>query len=217
MCENPGFLFCFVSKLDKHKGVSLCCMACVFKRTKCGLKIIFIIGWIDGLGLILWTPRLSEWSRLASLSRRPELTWCHSSSYPRNFAAFEGSSHLLRFYPFSSICNDLGRRNQESAKFKIIIQRNFEINKATKLIYIFIPRSNFHQFCFRAFTEWAWPARVCLFFTGLTFTHYEFQYNGWSSTVLYPFQARATGIANPCCSSNTPVTHQVTPVILPEF
>ena len=52
-----------------------------------------------------------------------------------------------------------------------------------------------------------WPARVRLFFTVLTFTHYEFQYNGWSSTVSYPFQARATDVANPCCSSNTPVTH----------
>ena len=62
-----------------------------------------------------------------------------------------------------------------------------------------------------------WPARVSLFFTGLTFTHYEFQYNCWSSTVLYPFQARATGVANPCCSSNTPVTHQDTPVVLSEF
>ena len=54
------------------------------------------------------------------------------------------------------------------------------------------------------------PARVRWFFTGLTFTHYEFQYNGWSSTVSYPFQARATDVANPCCSSNTPV-------VLPEF
>ena len=50
------------------------------------------------------------------------------------------------------------------------------------------------------------PVSVC-FFTGSTFTHYKFQYNGWSCTVSYPFQARATGVANPCCSSNTPVTH----------
>ena len=67
-------------------------MALVFKPTGYVLKINFIIGWIDGLGLILWTPRLSEWSSLATLSRRPELTWCHSSGGPRNSAAFEGPS-----------------------------------------------------------------------------------------------------------------------------
>ena len=74
-------------------------MACDVKPIKCGLKINFIIGWIDGLGLILWTPRLSEWSRLASLSRRPELTWGHASADPRNSAAFEGPSHLSSILP----------------------------------------------------------------------------------------------------------------------
>ena len=97
--------FCFVSKLEKQKGVSLCCMARVSKPTKFGLKINAMIGWI------LCTPRLSEWSRLglASLSRHPELglTWCHSSADPRNSAGFEGSSHLSSippiFPPFTKI------------------------------------------------------------------------------------------------------------------
>ena len=80
-------------KLDKRKGVSLCRMARVFKPTKCGLKINFIIGWIDGLSWILCTLWLSEWSRLAPLSCRPELT-CYSSAVSRNSAAYEGSSHL---------------------------------------------------------------------------------------------------------------------------
>ena len=91
--------FCFVSKLDKQKGASLCRMARVFKPTKFGLKIIFIIGWIDSLGSILWTPRLSEWSRLASLSRRPELPWCHFSSDLRNSASFERPSHRSSILP----------------------------------------------------------------------------------------------------------------------
>ena len=52
-----------------------------------------------------------------------------------------------------------------------------------------------------------WPACVSLIFSGLAFTHNEFQYNDLSSTVSYPFQARATDVANPCCSGNTPVTH----------
>ena len=89
--------FCFVSKLEKQQGVSCCRMSHVSKKpTKCGLKINFMIGWIDGLGWILCTPRLSEWSRLglASLSPRPSLTWCHSSADPRNSAVF------LKILPF---------------------------------------------------------------------------------------------------------------------
>ena len=100
--------FCFVSQLDKQKGVSLCRMASVFKPSKWGLKINFIINLIDGLGLILWTPRLSEWSRLASLSRHPEVTWCYSSADPRNSAALKDHPIFPWFYPFSSVCNDLG-------------------------------------------------------------------------------------------------------------
>ena len=122
--------FCFVSKLEKQKGLSLCCMARISKPTKFGLKINAMIRWI------LCTPRLSEWSRLglAPLSRRPELglTWCHSSADPRSSAGFEGLSH------FSSVCNDLDRGNRESAKSEIIIQRNSEINERTKLINNFI-------------------------------------------------------------------------------
>ena len=125
--------------MDKQKGVSLCRMARVFKPTKCGLKINFIIGWIDGLGLILWTPRLSEWSRLglASLFRRPELTWCHCSANPRNPLLLKDPPIFPRFYPFSSVCNDLGRGNRESAKFEIIINEatigylHFNFCKAT--------------------------------------------------------------------------------------
>ena len=97
--------FCLVSKLEKQKGVSFCCMAHVSKPTKFGLKINAMIGWI------LCTPRLSEWSMLglASLSRRPELglTWCHSSADLRNSAGFEGPSHLSSippiFPPFATI------------------------------------------------------------------------------------------------------------------
>ena len=90
-------VFCFVSKLEKQKGVSRCHMSHVSKPTKCGLKINFMIGWIDGLGWIFCTPRLSEWSRLglASLSRRPSLTWCHSSADPKNSAGF-----FFRMLPF---------------------------------------------------------------------------------------------------------------------
>ena len=94
-CENPKF--CFISKSEKQKGLSLCCMARVSKPTKSGLKVNVVIGWI------LCTPRLSEWSRLglASLSRRPELglTWCHSSASPSYSAGFEGSSHLYSISP----------------------------------------------------------------------------------------------------------------------
>ena len=92
-----------------------------------GLKYF---GWIDGLGLILWTPRLSEWSRLSFPSPRTNMMPL--------FCWFEDPPIFPRFYPISSICNDVGRGNRESAKFKIIIQRNSEINEATKLIYIFI-------------------------------------------------------------------------------
>ena len=61
-CKIPGF--CFVSKLEKQRGVSLCRMSHVSKPTKRGLKINFMIGWIDGLGWILCTPWLSEGGRL---------------------------------------------------------------------------------------------------------------------------------------------------------
>ena len=61
----PGF--CFVSKLEKQKGVSLCRMSHVSKLTKRGLKINFMIGWIDGLSWILCTLLLSEWGRLAGM------------------------------------------------------------------------------------------------------------------------------------------------------
>ena len=67
--------FCFVWKLEKQKGVSCCRMSHVSKPTKFGLKINFMIGWIDGLGWILCTPGLNEWNRLglASFSCRPSL------------------------------------------------------------------------------------------------------------------------------------------------
>ena len=90
--------FCFVSKLEKQKGVSLFCMARVYKPTKFKLKINAMIGWI------LCTPRLSEWSRLglASLSRRPELglTWCHSSADPRNPLVLKDHPIFPQFLPF---------------------------------------------------------------------------------------------------------------------
>ena len=53
-------VFVFVSKLEKQKGFSLCRMSHVSKPTKLGLKINFMIGWIEGLGWILCTARLSE-------------------------------------------------------------------------------------------------------------------------------------------------------------
>ena len=127
-CENPEFLF------RKQKGVSLCRMAPVSKPTKFGLKINVMIG------RILCTPLLNEWSRLglACLSRRPDLglTWCHSSADPRNSAGFEGSSHLSSippiFPPFATIWA------AETGKVLSPIQRNSEINEATKLINNFI-------------------------------------------------------------------------------
>ena len=118
--------FCFISKLDIQKGASLC-----------GLKMNFIIGWIDGLGLILWTPRLSKWSRLASLSRRPELIW---SADPRNSAAFEGSSHLSSILPIFLRLQRSGLRKSGKCEVQNYnsTELNSEINEATKLIYIFI-------------------------------------------------------------------------------
>ena len=109
------FLFCFEIRKIKRR-LTLSHVPCLQKPTKCGLKINFLIGWIDGFGWILCTPRLSEWSRLgiASLSPRPSLTWCHSSADPRNSAVFcKGSSH------FFSVCNDLGHENRESSKSEI--------------------------------------------------------------------------------------------------
>ena len=81
---------------------------------------------IDGLGLILWTPRLREWSRLVSLSRRPELTWGHASADPRNSAAFEGPSHLSSILPIflrlqRSVLRKSGKcelRNYNSAELR---------------------------------------------------------------------------------------------------
>ena len=134
----PGF--CFVSKLDKQKGVSFCRMARVFKPTKYVLKINFIIPWIYSLGFILWTPRLSEWSRLASLSCHPELTWCHSS------AASEGPSHL------SSILPILLRLQQsvprKSGKCEIWNYNSAELRNNRSLFTFSFPWSNFHQFRF---------------------------------------------------------------------
>ena len=60
--ENPTF--CFVLKLEKQKRISLCRMSHVSKPTKRGLKINCMVGWINGLGWILCTLRLSEWGRL---------------------------------------------------------------------------------------------------------------------------------------------------------
>ena len=132
--ENPEFLFRF--EIGKTKGISLCCMARVSKPTKFGLKINAMIGWI------LCTPRLSEWSRLglASLSRRPELglTWCHSSADPRNCAGFEGSSHLSSIPPIFPPYATIWPAETGKVNSKIIIQRNSEINKPTKLINNFI-------------------------------------------------------------------------------
>ena len=110
--------FCFVSKLKKTKGRLILlhgpCLQThkVWAKNKC----------YDRLNPC--TPRLSEWSRLglASLSRRPELglTWCHSSADLRNSAGFEGSSpSFLDSSHFSSVCNDVGGGNQESAKSEI--------------------------------------------------------------------------------------------------
>ena len=118
--------FCFL--IVKQKGVSRCRMPHVSKPTKCGLKINFMIGWIDGLGWILCTPRLSEWSRLglASLSRRPSLTWCYSSADPRNSAVFFRDPLIVS--PFATIgAAKIGKvRNP-----KYIIQRNSGIKEAT--------------------------------------------------------------------------------------
>ena len=128
---------CLVSKLEKQKGVSLCCMARVSKPTKFGLKINVMIGWI------LCTLRLSEWSRLwpclSFLSPRtrpymmPLFRWSEEFRwFWRIIPSFLDSSH------FSSVCSDLGRGNRESGKSEIIIQRNSKINEAKKLINNFI-------------------------------------------------------------------------------
>ena len=63
--------------------------------------------------------------------RSEEFRW-----FWRIIPSFLDSSH------FSSVCNDLGRGNRESAKSKIIIQRNSEIYEAYKQFHFCESTSN---------------------------------------------------------------------------